>query len=118
MTKRYNVSITCGQDGFNVADIRRDGYDMPPILPDKTKCILGDKCTPVLGMRMDDNIETINARFLSYDQETVPLVAFYKNLGLLEDFEIKRGISDWPSILQLMNSPNFISKSSSKLRFL
>ena len=33
---------TCGRDGFNIADIQRAGYLMPPLLPDPATCPLGN----------------------------------------------------------------------------
>ena len=45
---------TCGES-FNIAHIVEGMYDMPAILPNKEKCILGDKCDINLETRNDDN---------------------------------------------------------------
>ena len=42
-----------------------------------------DRCGGKLVQREDDRPESINIRLEAYDRSTAPLIAFYKNLGLL-----------------------------------
>lgn len=46
-----------------------------------------DKCDLVLEKRTDDTLETFEKRFKIYDQETKPIIEFYKNKGLLYEVD-------------------------------
>eukprot|EP00386_Alphamonas_edax_P009902 GDKI01032383.1.p1 GENE.GDKI01032383.1~~GDKI01032383.1.p1 ORF type:complete len:233 (-),score=78.51 GDKI01032383.1:225-923(-) len=83
---------------FNVADIREGEYDMPPLLPDKTKCPPAGKCT--LEQRADDTEEVVTKRLAVYNVETAPLIGFYKQQGILTEFDIKKGVADLPALMQ------------------
>jgi len=75
----------CG-DIYNIADINRGGIKMPPMNPKiEGKC---DKCNGELIQRADDNEETIKKRLKIYQQETQPLIDFYKQKNLLKDIKI------------------------------
>jgi adenylate kinase len=84
---------------YNVFEIKRDGYDMDPLLPSKdpTRC---DKSGELLVQRDDDRPEVIRRRLEIYDQETAPLFDYYSMQGKLFTFEPKRGVKDYPSILE------------------
>jgi len=42
-----------------------------------------DRCQGELFQREDDRPESIKVRLEAYDRSTAPLIAFYKNLGVL-----------------------------------
>ncbi|HKI11914.1 MAG TPA: nucleoside monophosphate kinase [Candidatus Acidoferrum sp.] len=50
--------------------------------PPKTAGIC-DRCGGKLFQREDDRPESVSIRLAAYDRSTAPLIAFYKNLGLL-----------------------------------
>ena len=58
---------------------------------DETKC---DKCSGNLIQRSDDNLENTKRRFATYKEETEPLIAFYKNKGLLHDINGNKQLND------------------------
>ena len=91
---------------YNVAVIKRDGYDMDPLLPEKNldRC---DKCDGKLILREDDTIPVIKARLEVYKQKTAPLEEFYKLKGVYVEFEPKRGVNDFPEIKKTLE--NFIA---------
>ena len=95
---------SCGQS-FNVTDIRRDGFDMPPILPSDEVCPrrrLTSECTSDFIKRNDDTEETIRERFKVYDEETKPVLAFFKERGMLSTFMVKKGIADSQKLFTLL----------------
>ena len=70
---------------------------MPPLLPkhgNPTKCDCG--CT--LEQRKDDTEAVVRDRLTVYKNETQHLIGFYKNLGILRDFEVKKGLDDLPKL--------------------
>lgn len=87
----------CGKN-YNVCCIKSDGYDMDPLLPEKEGVC--DKCQGQLGIRPDDNAETVQKRLDEYNQNTQPLLNVYKEKGLLYDFEPKRGVKDYPKFYE------------------
>jgi adenylate kinase len=79
------ICENCG-DIYNIAEINRQGINMPPMLPkEEGKC---DKCGGKLIQRDDDNENTVKERLEIYKKSTQPLIDFYKNLGILEDIRI------------------------------
>jgi len=84
---------------YNVFEIKKDGYDMDPLLPtkDPARC---DKSGELLVQRDDDRPEVVRRRLEIYDEETAPLFNYYKNQGKLHTFEPKRGVKDYPWILE------------------
>ena len=94
---------TCG-DSFNVANIIKDGYDMPALLPDKSKCSKGELCNPVYEMRNDDNREVIERRFEEYSRKTEPLLDFYGKRNRLINFTVKKGVKDTDALLAQMQA--------------
>mmetsp|Transcript_45146 Transcript_45146/g.72208 ORF Transcript_45146/g.72208 Transcript_45146/m.72208 type:complete len:133 (-) Transcript_45146:1852-2250(-) len=103
--RRLCSSPACGKS-FNVADVivESEGVDMPALLPshgDPTKC----ECGECLTRRSDDNEDVIKERLRVYNEETSPLIEYYKAKGILEDFTILKGLKDYPDILKLISTP-------------
>ena len=94
------VCEKCGTN-YNICNINRDGYVMEPLLP-KSDGIC-DKDGGKLIIRSDDNKDVISKRMLEYEEKTVPLLSFYKNKKLTLDFEAKKGVKDYPRMLELVN---------------
>ena len=46
-----------------------------------------DRCTTALVQRNDDRKETVEARLTVYDEQTAPLIAYYRQRGLLSDLD-------------------------------
>ena len=59
---------------------------MPPILPKKEG--ICDKCGGGLIQRKDDAVEVIRDRLEVYRKQTEPLIAYYKERGLLRDVSV------------------------------
>lgn len=94
----------CCKSNFNVANIvdEKNGVNMPPLLPkngDATKCDCG--CT--LETRADDTEAIVKQRLISYHKDTAPLIGFYKKLGTLQTFTVKKGLADLPKLEELIN---------------
>jgi len=82
---------------YNVADVRRGEYMMPPLLPkkDPTKC---DNCDLTLVQRDDDKPAVVLDRLKVYKEKTAPLENYYRNKGLLFMYEPKKGVMEYPNI--------------------
>jgi adenylate kinase len=82
---------------YNVATIKRDGYDMEPLLPKKdvNTC---DACGGKLIQREDDTEKVIKDRLGVYKSKTFPLEEYYKKKGIFIEYEPKRGVTDYPDI--------------------
>ncbi|CAG9479891.1 GTP:AMP phosphotransferase, putative [Plasmodium vivax] len=86
---------------FNIAHIRDDPYDMPPILP-PPEC---EKCkgNPKLQRRSDDEEEIVAHRLDTYESTNSHLINFFKNSNCnLVDFEIQRGLRDFDSFYRVV----------------
>jgi len=46
-----------------------------------------DRCGTLLVQRNDDRKETVEARLAVYDEQTAPLIAYYRQRGLLSDLD-------------------------------
>src|SRR5688500_6825288 len=46
-----------------------------------------DRCATALVQRNDDRKETVEARLTVYDEQTAPLIAYYRERGLLSDLD-------------------------------
>lgn len=93
---------TC-KDEFNSANINRNGYIMPALLPDPQKCKLGpEKCHFIEERRPDDNLETISKRFDEYEKKTAPLIQYYDDKKALNTFHVKKGVRDAPDLIKLL----------------
>ena len=51
-----------------------------------------DKCGATLTIRKDDNPETVADRLVVYHRETEPLIAFYREKGLLRTIDGNQGV--------------------------
>ncbi|KAG8468784.1 hypothetical protein KFE25_007302 [Diacronema lutheri] len=108
---------------YNVAYIRRGGWDMPPLLPEPTvwdadtstlRCAHGvalapnehvgcARCTAGLRTREDDTVDVCRHRLATYATETRPLVQQYAPIRL--DFEIDGGVEQClPRLLALLRA--------------
>lgn len=84
----------CGEQ-YNLFACKKDGYDMPPLLPKKEN--ICDKCGANLFQRSDDNKETIQKRIDLYKTNYGPIASEYKKRGILQRFELKSGVKVmWP----------------------
>ena len=91
---------TCAQcgTGYNLADVKvkpsggRPGVYMPP-LPAPPGCL------PHLVAREDDVLEVVRERLEVHRVESQPVEGFYRQLGLLMDFEITQGIPETEPVL-------------------
>lgn len=109
-TTSRRVCSQCGQ-GYNLANISHQDIVMLPLLPKVDgKC---DRCNGALLLRSDDQEEVIRERLRVYNSETKPLVEFYQQRGLLQEFAIKRGVEDFPRLASLCQNFQF---SSPKLK--
>jgi adenylate kinase len=52
-----------------------------------------DDCGSVLSVRADDNVETATNRLEVYEKQTAPLLAYYKDKGLLVDIDGDKAVS-------------------------
>ena len=84
-------------EAYNIAVIKKDGYEMEPLLPKKApnKC---DKCDGNLIHRPDDQAAAIAERLKVYHEKTAPLEEFYKKKGIMKSYEPKKGVTDYPWI--------------------
>ena len=74
---------------YNIADIKRNGINMPPLLPKKAG--ICDKCGGNLIHRKDDNEQTIKDRLNIYKKQTIPLIKYYKKKGIIKDVDVVAG---------------------------
>ncbi len=88
---------------YNISTIKRDGYDMDPLLPKKDVAIC-DACGGKLIQREDDTEKIIRNRLREYKSKTAPLEDYYKKKGIYVEFEPKRGVTDYPEIRSKLDS--------------
>jgi adenylate kinase len=91
----------CGK-GYNICEIKENGYDMEPLLPKKNKdrC---DDCNEELYVREDDKEDVIKKRLNIYQQKTKVLEEYYDKQGIMVTLELKRGIKDYPILRQVVS---------------
>ncbi|KAG9452519.1 hypothetical protein H6P81_005423 [Aristolochia fimbriata] len=96
---------TCNQCGgnFNVAciDVKAEngkpGISMAPLLPPP-------QCSSKLIVRSDDTEEVVKARLQIYNEVSQPVEEFYRNRGMLMEFDLPGGIPEsWPKLLEALN---------------
>ena len=68
-----------------------------------------DLCGKELTQRPDDNEESIEERLKIYYDKTGPIEQYFKDSGLLLEYNIKKGIDDVPDIIDKMNQ--FINRN-------
>ncbi len=90
----------CGKI-YNIADIKEGKIHLPPLLPkNEGMC---DACGGEIYQRPDDNTRVIEERFIAYEKQTKPLIAFYKQKRLLQDIEVVGGPDMMvPKIIELI----------------
>ena len=62
-------------------------------LPPKVEGIC-DKCGAALTVRKDDNPETVKDRLVVYHQQTEPLIAYYRDKGILRTVDGTTGVDN------------------------
>ena len=87
---------------YNVATIKKEGYDMDPLLP-KKNIDFCDECNGKLIQRKDDTEEVIADRLNVYKSKTEPLCEYYRKQGSMMEFEPKRGVNDYPAIEKMVS---------------
>jgi len=96
------ICSNCGEV-YNLAHIKRDGLDMPPMLP-KVEGVC-DSCgaKDSLIQRDDDREEVVKKRLVEYDQVTAPLLKYYQDKGILKTFIVNGGAKQLlPSFLKVL----------------
>lgn len=91
----------CGKN-YNICTINKNGYEMEPLLPKvENKC---DKCGDILIKREDDKVDIIKHRLEVYHHDTEPILKEFKKSEIkIINFEPKRGVKDYPNLLDLIN---------------
>jgi len=86
------VCKNCGEV-YNIADINEviDGVDyiLPPMNPKKTGVC--DKCSGELIQRNDDKPETVKERMRIYEQQSKPVIGYYKDKIKFLNVQVTRG---------------------------
>lgn len=93
---------SCGR-GFNVAHVecKEEGVYMPALLPKDGQGTLCD-CGKRLTSRPDDTEKVIRHRLRVYEEETLPLIEYYRKQNVLRDFKILRGLEEVPKLEKLI----------------
>lgn len=70
-------------------------------MPKKGAC---DGCSDVskLELRADDKKEVIETRMKEYAEKTEPLLKEFEKKGVLMNFEVKKGVKDYPELKKLI----------------
>lgn len=91
LIEKISARRSCKKCGniYNIAYIKREGIDMPPMLPKKEG--MCDKCGGELVQREDEKPEVVKERLEVYKRQAAPLVDYYRKLGLLADISITSG---------------------------
>lgn len=103
LIEKLSARRTCRNCGdiYNVADINRNGVVMPSVLPKKEGVC--DKCGGELYQRDDDKAEVIEKRLGVYEENTKPLIDYYRGKGLLKDVRVVASPEIMvPRIMELM----------------
>lgn len=95
------ICKTC-KGNFNIEDVMEDGFDMPAILPNTLKCSMGSACKVDLMPRDDDTEAAIEQRLADYHRNIGPLLSYYQDQGVLREFNVKKGIKDTDSLLDML----------------
>lgn len=93
--------VKCGKV-YNVADIKfPGGIHMPPLLP-KVEGVC-DVDGGQLIQRDDDKKEVVQHRLKVYNEQSLPLVEYYKTKGILRSFSVLGGVKELlPSFIELL----------------
>ena len=91
------VCQNCGAN-FNVADVKTQGYHLPPQLP-KVAGVC-DHCGGKLGTRKDDTKRVIKRRMFEFNVKTLPLENFYGRKSRLLVYSAVQGVAGYPDFLE------------------
>ena len=61
--------------------------------------------------RADDTETIVKQRLDIYNQQTAPLIEYYKKQNILRTFDIKKGMGDLPDLVKLFQSLGFQPKA-------
>jgi len=86
---------------YNIFEFKENGYDMDPLLPEKDP-IRCDLTGELLVQREDDDPAVVAKRLEIYEKSTQPLLDYYAKTGKLLTFEPRRGVKDYPEVLELV----------------
>ncbi len=78
--------------GRRVCKVCGAGYHIVNLPPKKEG--ICDKCGGELIQRADDNKETVENRIKVYDDQTAPLIGYYKESGKLAEFDGEQALDD------------------------
>ncbi len=95
LMQRLTGRRTCSQCGaiYNI-------YSSPP-----RREGVCDKCGGTLEQRADDNEETVNKRLTVYEQQTAPLIEYYRKAGILRTVQGIGEVEDiFNSIIRILES--------------
>jgi adenylate kinase len=93
------VCAGCGRN-YNLANINKGRVKMTPLAPKvEGTC---DDCKGKLIQRADDTEEVVTNRLKIYNAQTLPLVQFYQDRGLLVSHEVIKGMKDLPEVIKLI----------------
>lgn len=95
---------TICKKSFNVADVNtKDGYVMPPNLPDPFPCTKCDMDKD-WERRLDDTEDIMTARLKEFHAISSPVVKFFQQRNKLVKFQPFNGISDMPLMEDLVRN--------------
>ena len=91
LVEKISARRICRKCGniYNIVHIRKGEIDMPPILPKREGVC--DKCGGELYQRKDDRPEIMRERFEVYNEETEPLIKYYRKKSILMDVHVIGG---------------------------
>eukprot|EP01054_Gregarina_sp_Poly1_P002241 Gregarina_sp_Poly_1__2240@NODE_159_length_12283_cov_147_306729_g141_i0_p6_GENE_NODE_159_length_12283_cov_147_306729_g141_i0NODE_159_length_12283_cov_147_306729_g141_i0_p6_ORF_typecomplete_len305_score42_31ADK/PF00406_22/2_5e48AAA_17/PF13207_6/2_9e17Hydin_ADK/PF17213_3/0_033Hydin_ADK/PF17213_3/0_0042AAA_18/PF13238_6/6e07AAA_18/PF13238_6/5_3e03AAA_33/PF13671_6/0_00025RuvB_N/PF05496_12/0_0011ADK_lid/PF05191_14/0_002NTPase_1/PF03266_15/0_051NTPase_1/PF03266_15/2_3e03Zn_Tnp_IS1595/PF12760_7/0_045Cyti len=87
------ICIKCGST-YNITSLKESGFEFNPLLPTAEQLRKCAGCSE-LHQRKDDTEEIIKKRLEIYEGQTRPLKEYYRNRGMLESFQVRKGISDF-----------------------
>eukprot|EP01056_Protomagalhaensia_sp_Gyna25_P004823 Protomagalhaensia_sp_Gyna_25__4822@NODE_494_length_3271_cov_42_301980_g385_i0_p2_GENE_NODE_494_length_3271_cov_42_301980_g385_i0NODE_494_length_3271_cov_42_301980_g385_i0_p2_ORF_typecomplete_len300_score34_45ADK/PF00406_22/5_1e48AAA_17/PF13207_6/8_7e03AAA_17/PF13207_6/2_3e18Hydin_ADK/PF17213_3/0_0033Hydin_ADK/PF17213_3/0_0045AAA_18/PF13238_6/4_4e08AAA_33/PF13671_6/0_0015RuvB_N/PF05496_12/0_0011ADK_lid/PF05191_14/0_014SKI/PF01202_22/5_8e02SKI/PF01202_22/0_22SKI/PF01202_22/3_9e03Cytidylate_kin/PF0 len=87
------VCSSCGST-FNITSLKEGGYEFEPLLPTAEQLKKCAGCSRLV-QRKDDSEDVIMRRLEIYESQTRPLKEYYRSRGMLEPFQVMKGISDF-----------------------
>lgn len=73
---------------------------MDPLLPKKEGVC--DNCGHNLVIREDDTEKVISSRMKEYEAKTKPLLVEFEKMGVLINYETKKGVKDYPELKKII----------------
>lgn len=71
-----------------------------------------DACNGKLVIRDDDTEKVISSRMKEYDAKTKPLLQEFEKMGVLINYETKKGVKDYPELKKIIEDK--LAKSHKK----